>query len=155
MTDFWKICSYFIGFFRRITFLWQIQSQWILHFHEFFQPIKENTKNKQGFAIAKNVGEKSDSQFGDFVVGSCDQEILCCKNTVKSTHFFPKISILFYTFLDGSHSFDKLGRSRSQSMSRTSSGSGESPFYEDYAEIVDDPESADYSSPSRDFELNR
>ena len=40
-------------------------------------------------------------------------------------------------------------------MSGTSSGSGESPFYEDYAEIVDDPESADYSSPSRDFELNR
>ena len=46
-----------------------------------------------------------------------------------------------------------MGRSRSQSMSRTSSG-GESPFYEDYAEIVDE-ESADYSSPSKDLELNR
>ena len=68
---------------------------------------------------------------------------------------FSKMLILISIVLDGSHSFDKLGRSRSQSMSRTSSGSGESPFYEDYAEIVDDPESADYSSPSRDFELNR
>ena len=39
-------------------------------------------------------------------------------------------------------------------MSRTnSSDESFSPLYEDYAEIVD--EEADYSSPSRDFELNR
>ena len=41
--------------------------------------------------------------------------------------------------------------SKSRSVSRTSSNS--SPFHEDYAEIVD--EDADYSSPSRDFELDR
>ena len=74
---------------------------------------------------------------------------------LNSWLIFEKYVVILLGFLDGSHSFDKLGRSRSQSMSRTSSGSGESPFYEDYAEIVDDPESADYSSPSRDFELNR
>ena len=81
-------------------------------------------------------------------------KVLTCK--MKMIYdLFSKMLILISIVLDGSHSFDKLGRSRSQSMSRTSSGSGESPFYEDYAEIVDDPESADYSSPSRDFELNR
>ena len=40
---------------------------------------------------------------------------------------------------------------KSRSVSRTSSTSG--PFHQDYAEIVD--EDADYSSPSRDFELDR
>ena len=63
---------------------------------------------------------------------------------------------LSFHFLDGSHSLDKIGpQSRSQSrISRASSGDESSPFYEDYAEIVDE-ESADYSSPSKDFELNR
>ena len=59
--------------------------------------------------------------------------------------------IHIFIFSDGTlHSHDKLARS--QSVSRTSSA-GDSPFYEDYAEIVD--EEADYSSPSRDFELGK
>ena len=53
---------------------------------------------------------------------------------------------IFFAFLD-------LKIHRPGSISRTSSTEESSNFNEDYAEIVD--EEADYSSPSRDFEINR
>ena len=67
----------------------------------------------------------------------------------KKSTFFSIIKILLLFCLDGFPTTTKLPKSRS--VSRTSSNS--SPFHQDYAEIVD--EDADYSSPSRDFELDR
>ena len=102
-------------------------------------------------------------------VGRSTQKIFCCffqTNTqihnhqnhtffrlffpYKKSSFFKIIKIPFFR-LDGflTSTAPKLPKSRS--VSRTSSTSG--PFHQDYAEIVD--EDADYSSPSRDFELDR
>ena len=74
-----------------------------------------------------------------------------CFFPYKKSSFFKIIKIPFFFRLDGflTSTAPKLPKSRS--VSRTSSTSG--PFHQDYAEIVD--EDADYSSPSRDFELDR
>ena len=74
-----------------------------------------------------------------------------CFFPYKKSSFFKIIKIPLFFRLDGflTSTAPKLPKSRS--VSRTSSTSG--PFHQDYAEIVD--EDADYSSPSRDFELDR
>ena len=79
----------------------------------------------------------------------CFLSVFFTLSVLKSQLFFSIIKILLLFCLDGFPTTTKLPKSRS--VSRTSSNS--SPFHQDYAEIVD--EDADYSSPSRDFELDR